>query len=529
MSHTMAQPCAEHLRYTPGRRLVVLLGVMLALVLVAIDLTIINVAIPTLMGNLGVTMDQITWVSVGYMLTNVIFLPLTGWLEARMGRRILLVYAVATFTVASFLCGTATSLELLVAYRVLQGIGGAIIMSSGMAAMLEIFPPEKAATVSAIAGIGVLAGPAGGPILGGWLVDNYSWPWVFYINVVPGILSAIVLYFAMKNPQTSEGVDRQADLLGVFWLTIGLGALQILLERGERLGWLDSTFIRWLAVLSILGIALLIHRSLTARHPVVNLRLLRNRVLAAGCTCSFMAGVGIFSVLLVLPVFLQSLRLYTAQQSGVIMLPFVISAAVGMGLSGALVNWVSSRLLVTLGTTSCAFALYIIGGVTYLTGPEHLFWPQALLGAGMGMFFVPLMTASLAGLSGTDLGEGSGLWNMARQLGGTIGIALVSTALTKRMVFHHTMLAEHVTVYDPEAVSRLTMFQQFFVSKGSPIAVAQQKALAALQQTIVGQAAIMSYEDLFLLIGVVFALILPFVIFLRDPKPGEERAAVRFD
>ena len=529
MSHTTTQPRAEYLRYSPNQRIAVLLGVMLGLILVAVDATIINVAIPAMRGNLGVTMDQITWVSVGYMLANVVFLPLTGWLEARLGRRLLLVYSVITFTAASFLCGTASSLELLVLYRVLQGMGGAIIMSSGMAAMLEVFPPKKAGVVSAIAGIGVMVGPAVGPILGGWLVDSYSWPWIFYINVVPGVLSALVLCFKMKNPQASTGVDRTADLLGILWLVMGVGCFQILLGKGERLGWLDSTFIRWLAVLSIFGVALLIHRSLTTRHPAINLRLLKNRVLAAGCACSFMAGVGIFSMLFVLPVFLQNLRQYSAQQSGTIMLTFAICSAAAMVVSGGLVNRVPARLLVALGAVSCALALYAMSNVTYLSGPEHLFWPQVLLGAGIGLLFVPLMTASLAGLTGTDLGEGSGLWNMARQLGGTIGIALISTVLTKRMVFHHTMLAESVNVYSPETVSRFTMLQQFFASKGSALAVARERALAALDQTIVGQAAIMSYNDLFLLVALAFALILPLVFLLRDPKPGEERAAVHFE
>ena len=529
MSHTTTQPCAEHLRYSSKQRIAVSLGVIIGLILVAVDATIINVAIPTMMGNLGVTMDQITWVSVGYMLATIIFLPLTGWLEARLGRRLLLVYSVIMFTAASFLCGTASSLELLVLYRVLQGMGGAIIMSSGIAAMLEVFPPEKAGVVSATAGVGVIVGPAIGPILGGWLVDNYSWSWIFYVNVAPGVLSALVLYFAMKEPQASRGVDRSIDLLGILWLTIGLGCFQVLLAKGERQGWMESSLIRWLAFLSICGVVLLIHRLLTTRHPAVNLRLLKNRALAAGCACSFVTGVGIFSTMFVLPIFLQNLRQYNAQQSGTIMLTSAISGAVGMAISGVLVYRVSARLLVALGAVSSVLATLAMSNVTYLSGPEHLFWPQVLLGAGLGLTFVPLMTASLAGLTGTDLGEGSGLFNLMRQLGGTIGIALISTVLTKRMVFHHTMLAEHVNVYNPETLSRFTMFQQFFASKGSAIAVAREKALAALDMTIVGQAAIMSYNDLFLLIAVAFALILPFVLFLRDPKPGEERAAVHFE
>ena len=254
---------------------------------------------------------------------------------------------------------------------------------------------------------------------------------------------------------------------------------------------MESRFIQWLAVLSVIGMVLFVHRSLTARYPIVNLHALKNKVLAAGCTCSFVQGFGLFSTLFVLPVFLQNLRGYTAQQSGFIMLTWALASAAAMMISGAASNRVSPRLLIAIGAVSCAAAMYMLSSVTYLSGPEHIFWPQVFLGAGIGLMMVSLMTATLAGLTGNDLGDGSGLFNMTRQLGGTIGIALISTILSQRMVFHQTMLAEYVNVYNPETVSRFTMFQQFFASKGSALAIARERALAALDQTIIGQAAIM--------------------------------------
>jgi DHA2 family multidrug resistance protein len=526
MSEAVAQPCAEYMRYTPRQRAAILIGVTLGTILVTLDSTIVNVANPTMMGNLGVTMDQISWVSIGYMLTNVIFLPMTGWFEARYGRRRFLVSALLLFTVTSFLCGTAASLGVLIFYRVLQGMGGAALMSTGMATLLDVHPPEKAGIVSAVFGTGIMVGPALGPLVGGYLVDNYSWPWIFYVNVIPGIIAGVILWAMMKEPQIQGDADKPIDVLGIAWLSLWLGCLQIMLEKGERQGWMESRFIQWLAILSIAGMILFLHRSLTTRYPIVNLRALRNKALAAGCTCSFVQGVGLFSTLFVLPVFLQGLRGYTAQQSGVIMLTWALASTAGMMVCGVISNRVSARLVIVVGAVSCAMAMFAMSSVTFLSGPEHIFWPQIFLGTGIGLMMVPLMTASLAGLTGKDLGDGSGLFNMTRQLGGTIGIALISTILSKRMHFHNTMIAEHVNIYNPEAYSRFNMLQQFFMSKGSSVDAAQNKGLAVMNQSILGQATIMSYEDLFLLIAMAFALILPFILFLRDPKPGDSKVQV---
>ncbi len=495
----------------------------MGIILVALDSTIINVAIPTMMGNLGVTIDQISWVSIGYMLTNVIVLPMSGWLEARFGRRKLLVTSLITFTITSLLCGTATTLGLLIFYRILQGIGGAALMSTGLSTLLDVFPPERAGLVTALVGTGVMVGPALGPIIGGYLVDNYAWPWIFYVNVLPGIAAIMVLWAMIKEPQIPADLTKPIDVAGIVLLSSWLGCLLVMLEKGERQGWMQSNFIVWLLIISTVSMVLFIYRSLTTEYPIVNLRVFKNQALAAGCICSFVSGVGLFSTLFVLPVFLQNLRGYTAQQSGVIMLTWVLASSVAMMLTGFIGNKVPARLVVVIGVLCSAGSMYALNSVTYLSGPEHILWPQVWLGVGIGFIMAPLMTASLAGLTGTDLGDGSGLFNMTRQLGGTIGIALISTILTKRIHFHDTMITEHINIYNPETLARFTMYQQAFMSKGSDIATAQGKSLYVLQQTIQGQAVIMSYNDLFLIIAIVFAIVLPFIVFLRDPKPGEPK------
>jgi DHA2 family multidrug resistance protein len=526
MSNPHNELCPEYMRYTQSQRAAVLTGITLGMILVALDATIINVAIPTMMGNLGATMDQISWVSISYMLSNVIFLPMMGWLEARFGRRKLLTAATIVFTGASLLCGTANTLGVLIFYRILQGSGGAALMATGMSTGLDIYPSEKHGVVSAVVGTAVMVGPALGPLLGGYLVDTYSWPWIFYINIIPGTVSAIILWAMMKEPQVPGETDKPIDVRGIIWLSIWLGCLQIMLEKGERWDWMESTAIRWLAFCSAVGMVLFLHRVLTTKYPIVDVRVLRHKSLAAGCSCSFVQGIGLFSVLFVLPIFLQQLRGYTAQQSGLIMLTMALASAFCMMICGMAANRIPARLMIVVGTLTSVLGLLAMRTVTFVTGPEHLFWPQVALGGGIGLVAVPLMTSSMAGLTGKDLGSGSGLFNMSRQLGGTIGISLISTILTKRMHFHNTMIAEHVNIYNPEAFSRFKMLSQFFMSKGSSVDMAIGKSLAVLNQSILGQSAIMSYEDLFLLVGIAFALVLLFVPFLRDPKPGDSKVQV---
>ena len=520
-STTASQPLAEYTRYSPLRRIAVAAGILLGLLMFGLDMTIVNVAIPSMMGNLGVTIDQVNWVATGYMLAMVIVLPLTGWLEARCGRRRLLVSAVVLFTGSSLLCGLAHSLGVLVFFRILQGIGGAPLMATGLATLLDVFPPEQAGTASAVLGIGVMVGPAVGPIIGGWLVDNYAWPWVFFINLPAGVLATIALFMAMKKPRAEHLTKRPLDVVGLLELILGLSCLQVLLENGEREGWMDSTPMCWLLALTIGALLLFVYRSLTTADPLVNLRVFKYRQLAAGSLFNFAVGTGLFGTLFLLPVFLQNLRQYTALQSGVIMLPWAIASAIFMGVAAGLVVRCSPRLLIAVGILCCVTGMVRLSRVTYLSGPEHLFWPQVLIGGGIGLQMVPLITASLSGITGLELGDASGLFNMLRQLGGSIGIALLSTLIDKRIVFHHAILAENVNVYNTETLTRFTMLQQLFLSKGAALADATRQALTVLDQTITSQAVLLAYEDVFLIIALTFALTLPLILLFRETKSGE--------
>jgi DHA2 family multidrug resistance protein len=514
----------EYLRYTPVARIILLISAVLACLLEVLDLTIVNVAIPTMMGNLGATLDNINWVATGYMLANIIALPLTGWMAAMVGRRRLLLSSIIIFTCSSVLCGLSRSLAMLIVFRVLQGVGGASLMSVSQATLMDVFPPKQRGVAQAIFGIGLMAGPAAGPILGGWLVDNYSWPSIFFINLPLGLLSLTLMWFFLRDPRNVASAAKEPiDVIGISMLAIGLGCLQLMLDKGETEGWMDSAFIRWLAVLAPCGLIAFIVRELTTRYPVVNLRNLKHRGLAAGCGYAFFAGLCMMSFLMMLPVFLQNVRQYTAMQTGIIVAPFAIMSAVAMPIAGILITFVSPRLITAVGSVVAAAGMAMMSRVTLLTGSEHLFWGQMLLGAGMGLLFVPLMTGALAGLKGRDLAEGSGLFNLTRQLGGSIGIACMTTRLNQITVFSRSVISEHVTIHDPEVISRLIAYRQFFMSKGVSIAVATQQALKTMDQIILGQATVIAFGNIFFLMALLFLITTPLSLLLGKTMPGEER------
>ncbi|MCE5313644.1 MAG: DHA2 family efflux MFS transporter permease subunit [Armatimonadota bacterium] len=516
----------EYTRYSPTVRALLLAAAVLACLLEVLDLTIVNVAIPTMMGNLGATLDNINWVATGYMLANVVALPMTGWMAACIGRRRLLLSSIMIFTVSSLFCGISESLSMLILFRVIQGLGGASLMSVSQAMLMDVFPPHRRGLAQAIFGVGLMAGPCAGPVLGGYLVDNYSWPWIFFINLPVGIVTVVMMWMFLKDPRNVQSATNEPiDILGISFMAIGLGCLQLMLDKGETEGWLDSSFIRWLVVLSSLGLVFFIVRELTTRYPVVNLRNLKHRGLAAGCSYAFFAGLCMMSFLMMLPVFLQNIRQYTAMRTGEMLVPFAIASAVTMPITGMLMNYISPRILTAVGSLTASYGMIMMSRVTSLTGYEHLFWGQVLFGAGIGLLFVPLMTAALAGLKGRDLAEGSGLFNLFRQLGGSIGIAYMTARLNQATVFSHNIIAEHVTIYDPEVISRLTMYKQFFMSKGASAVVATQQALKAMDQIILGQSTIIGFGNIFLLMAILFVLTTPLSLLLSNTVPGDEKVS----
>jgi len=514
------QPQEEYATYTGATRWIILVAVMLGTLMQVVDSSIVNVSIPSMMGNLGVTLDQISWVSTGYIIANVIVLPLTGWLASCFGRKRYLAGSMAIFTIASLFCGTAHSLNSLIFFRILQGAGGAALLSTAQATMMEIFPPAQLGMIQAIYGVGVMVGPTIGPTLGGWITDNYSWPWIFYINLPIGIVATILTLLFVHDSKYTRRKGATVDVIGIGFLAIGLGCMQMVLEKGNREGWLESPLICWLILLTVVGTVMFIIWELRVEHPAVNLRVLKNRNLAAGSLFGAIVGFGLYGGVFILPVFLQNLRQYTAQQSGFAMLPGAIATAVVMPIIGRMVMKISPRVLVACGAVGFIISMIMLRTLTMDTGTDDIFWPLVLRGASMGFLFVPLTLATLAGLRGRDIAEGTGLFTLFRQLGGSAGIAFLSTFLDHREAYHRSLLVEHISQYKSVAFQRINMYQYYFMSKGYAQATAHKQSLSLIDLTIQGQSAILAFEDAFILIGLCFVVAMPLLLLFKKQTHG---------
>jgi MFS transporter, DHA2 family, multidrug resistance protein len=491
---------------------------MLGTLLQVIDSSIVNVSIPQMMGNLGVTLDQIGWVSTGYIIANVIVLPLTGWLSSTFGRKRYLATSIVIFTIASFFCGTSRSLNALVFFRIVQGAGGAALLSTAQATMMEIFPPRQLGMIQAIYGVGVMVGPTVGPTLGGWITDNFSWPWIFFINLPVGILATILVVLFLhdsKHKRTATGVD----FVGIGMLAIGLGAMQVVLEKGNREGWFTSSMITSLAVTSVVGLTFFVLWELHTPHPAVNLRILKNRSFAAGTIFATVLGFGLYGGTFVLPIFLQQMRLYTARQSGLVLVPGALATAIMMPIVGRMVSHFSARNLVAIGAAAFAGSMFMLSTITMDTGNQQLFWPLIIRGASMGFLFVPLTLATLMGLKGKDIADGTGFFNLSRQIGGSFGIACLSTFLDHRTAMHRAVLVERINVYSSAAMGRIHEFQAYFQYRGAPASVAHRQALSVVDMTVQAQAAILGFEDVFRIAAVVMVAAIPLLLFFKKGRP----------
>jgi MFS transporter, DHA2 family, multidrug resistance protein len=515
---TLAAPVAEYKEYSNATRWLIMGAVMLGTLMEMIDSSIVNVAIPTMRGNLNATLEQISWVTTGYILASVIMLPLTGWLSTVFGRRKYLAGSMALFTLASVLCGASRTLGALVTFRILQGIGGAALMSTAQATMMEIFPPAELGMVQAIYGLGIIVGPTIGPTLGGWIVDNASWPWIFYINLPIGIVATLVTWTFMHDSRHKRVLGK-IDFLGIAVLAIGLGCLQMLLEKGPGENWFETNYVTWLAVGAALGILAFIMWELRVEHPVVNLRVLRHRSFAAGVIFGAVLGLGLYGAMFALPVFLQGVKHFSAMESGMVMLPGALAAACMMPIVGMLVSRVRPVFLVGVGVLGMALTTYWLHTITGDTGYWDLFWPLICRGACMGFLFAPLSLATLLVLKGHELPEGTALFNLSRQLGGSIGIAIIATFVHHRIDFHLARMLEHLSAYSPTTWLMNQALQQGLVMKGLPPAVAAQGALQILQMKAQLQASILAYEDVFVLVAFVLLASLP-LLFLFNTKKG---------
>jgi MFS transporter, DHA2 family, multidrug resistance protein len=493
------------------------IAVTLAAVLELIDTSIVNVAIPHMMGNLGATLDEISWVSTGYIIANVIVIPMSGWLSAYFGRKRYLTGSIILFIVSSFFCGAATSLGGLVFWRVVQGIGGGALLSTAQATLFEAFPPKEVGIGQAMFGVGVMVGPTIGPTLGGYIVDNYNWPWIFYINVPLGIIAAIMVATYVHDAEHQERADT-VDVLGFVLLAICVGTLQFMLEKGERYDWFESRLVTWLGITSAVSFILLIWRELTVKEPIINFRVLKSRQLAAGVSIAAVLGLALFGSIFILPIFLQNLHGLTANQTGMVILPGALASAVTMAFVGKNANRLDARATVTIGAMLFFVSMWLLARMTLASGPEETFWPLITRGVGLGLIFVPLTNASMAELKVTELAQGTGMFNLTRQLGGSLGIAIMATLLTRFTAEKKALLAEHVTTMDPTSLGRLDQLTRGLMARGINPVVAKQQALAVLDGQIRAQASVLAFSRIYILSGIILLSVLPLLFLFRTGK-----------
>ena len=506
---------------------VLTLAASLGAILEVIDTSITNVALPDIRGNLGATLSEAGWISTAYACANVVIIPLSAWLGDRFGRKNYFVFSLVGFTVSSVLCGLAPNLGFLIAARVLQGIAGGGLLAKAQSVVFESFAPPERGAAQAIFGLGVIAGPALGPVLGGWLTDHMGWRWIFFINIPFGILAVgtCLTFFPADEP---EKLDRTGtvDWTGIALLAVGLASFQTLLEEGQQEDWFGSKFITLMAFLAAAGIALFIWWELRVEKPAVDLRVLRHRSMIGGSLYSAILGMGIYGIMFAIPVFVQEYLHYTPTQSGVLQVPGAIASAVTMILYGRFLSRFDPRAMIAIGALMTAGTGYLLMGLNPGTGVQTIFWPLILRAVGSVMMFMPLSLAALGPLPKREIAAGSGMYSLTRQMGSSVGIALITTMVTRRMAEHRVTLVSHVTSYRQPVVDRLHTMSAAFGGDMDP-AAAQHHALGAIDRIVDGQAALIAYSDIFSYVVIVFVLSLPLLFLLggKANKAAQDAAA----
>ena len=510
-------------------RWLILLGLILAAIMEVLDTTIVNVALPQMSGNLGTTTQEIAWVSTGYILSNVVVLPMTAFLNARFGRRNYLAGSILLFTIASFFCGTSHSLGEIVFWRILQGAGGAALISTAQATLVQVFPPEEQSIVQPLFLMGLVVAPTLGPALGGWITDSLSWSWCFYINIPIGILAGTLVMLFLLDTEAPKS-DEPIDWLGIGLLAVGLGSLQYVLEEGQQEDWFNSNFIVRLLILSLACLIALIVWQLSPRnsHPVVNLRLLKNRSLTAGIILFIAVGFGLYGVTYLYPLMAQTLEGMSSLQTGLALLPGGLATAFSIVFCGVISTNpktnIDARLLTLFGIGLSIFAMWELGHLNAQSGVSSTFWPMVIRGCTIGFLFVPVNTLAISSLSPKEVNQGTGLLGLARQLGGSIGLAILATYLQNQIAVNRANLVSYVNSGHTAYTDQLNGLTGVLVSGGHSIVDAQHGALGLIDQTINQQSAALSFNEAFILLMFINIITAPSLLLLRKVNGANNNA-----
>ncbi|MCC7417888.1 MAG: DHA2 family efflux MFS transporter permease subunit [Acidobacteria bacterium] len=499
---------------------IVAVSVMFATFMEVLDTTVVNVSLPHIAGSLSASIEEATWALTSYLVANAIVLPMTGWLATTFGRKRLLMLSVVGFTASSFLCGLAPSLGALVFFRVLQGATGGCLQPLSQAVLLEAFAPEDRGKAMAFWGLGIVVAPILGPVLGGWLTDNYSWRWVFYVNIPVGIASIVMTKLYIFDPPYLRAGRRSIDYWGIGMLAVGIGALQILLDKGQQEDWFSSRFITSLAAVSVVALLALVVHELMTDDPIVDLRVFKARTYAVGVFLMAIVGFVLYGSMVLLPIMLQTLLGYPPLQAGIAMAPRGIGSFFMMPITGLLIGRIDSRKLLTAGLLIGGITLIWLGDLNLQAGYWDIFWPQLVQGVGMSLLFVPLTTVSMDPIPRERMGNATSLFNLMRNIGGSVGIATTNTMLARDSQATAVVLGANVTSYDHAAQAMLERMRDAFMAAGADPATAAQRAYAAMAAMVQRQAAMIAFVSIFHLLAALFIVFVPLVLLMKRPRAG---------
>ncbi len=500
------------------RRIIITITAVLCALLEIVDTTIVNVALNNMRGSLGATLTDVAWVITAYAIANVIIIPMTSWLSQQFGRRNYFATSIIIFTIASFLCGNATNIWELVFFRFIQGLGGGALLVTAQTIITESYPVAKRGMAQAIYGMGVIVGPTLGPPLGGYFVDHFSWPYIFYINIPIGIIAAFLTLTYVRSPKFGEKLKAsQVDWWGIALLAGFVGSLQYVLEHGQQDDWFNDRIIKILTLVSSVSFVLFIWRELNYKHPIVNLRVLKNTNLRVGVIMSFVLGFGLYSSTFIIPIYTQSILGWSALNAGLILIPSSITTGFMMPMIGKLIQrGVPQAYMVAVGFLAFfIFSFWMHNVLTPDTGSEHIFWPLILRGIGLGLLFVPITTLSLSTLKGREIGEGAAFTGMMRQLGGSFGIAIITTLIARLNQVHRVNLISHLDSTSYAVQQRVTQLQQGLMSKGYSFNESLNKAYKILEFNVMKQSSVLTYIDIFNYLGLLFLFCIPFVLLIK--------------
>jgi DHA2 family multidrug resistance protein len=496
---------------------IIAVSVMLGTFMEVLDTTVVNVSLPHIAGNVGATVDEATWVLTSYLVANAIVLPMTGWLSNQFGRKRILMTSIVGFTMASFFCGMAPNLPFLIIFRIIQGATGGGLQPLSQAIMLEAFPPEDRGKAMAFWGLGIVVAPMLGPVIGGWITDNYSWRWIFYLNLPVGIAAMVMSKLFIFDPHYI-GRKTRVDWWGIGYLALGIGALQVMLDKGQEEDWFSSDFIRVLFIMTAVGLVFFVIRELRASQPIVDLRVFKIRTYATGVFLMTVLGFVLYGSIVLIPIFLQTLLGYPSLQAGWAMLPRGLGAFIAMPFIGVLMSKVEPRKLLFLGFLVAAYSMWDLGNINLSAGYWDVFWPQFIQGVAMGFLFVPLTTITHDPIPKERMGNATSVFNLMRNIGGSVGIAVVTTFVARRTQSNTNILGANVTLFSPAAQQMIAAARAGFMARGMDAYTATRQAYAAIFGMVQQQAAMVSFVGAFRLLGIMFLCVIPLILLMKKPR-----------